>query len=117
MLAGIVTHGYGRHQDVQNDPRFAIVNEPFKSEQGAGNFVEIKTRFMQRRFKLLEQALIIEEQLRRSNSQQAQSVAQHKLLLSFEDLVGDMKLDVSRLPVTLAQLTELCDRLQISREA
>ncbi|KRY80091.1 Chromodomain-helicase-DNA-binding protein 3 [Trichinella pseudospiralis] len=66
LLAGIVVHGYGRYQDIQNDSRFAIINEPFSSEQGKGNFVDIKNKFLQRRFKLLEQALIIEEQLRRA---------------------------------------------------
>lgn len=58
--------------------RFSLINEPFKSEQGKSNFVEIKNKFLQRRFKvllnsfifhffkLLEQALVIEEQLRRA---------------------------------------------------
>ena len=59
-------HGYSRYQDVQGEYRFAIVNEPFKQEQGKSNFAEIKNKFLQRRFKLLEQALIIEEQLRRA---------------------------------------------------
>lgn len=31
-----------------------------------GNFLEIKNKFLARRFKLLEQALVIEEQLRRA---------------------------------------------------
>uniref|UniRef100_A0A7E5A0P2 DNA helicase n=1 Tax=Panagrellus redivivus TaxID=6233 RepID=A0A7E5A0P2_PANRE len=66
LLAGIACHGYARYGDVVNDPRFAIVNEPFKSEAGKGNFLELKNKFLQRRFKLLEQALIIEEQLRRA---------------------------------------------------
>ncbi|XP_023932707.1 chromodomain-helicase-DNA-binding protein Mi-2 homolog [Lingula anatina] len=66
LLAGIVTHGYGRWQDIQNDVRFAIINEPFKGEVGKGNFLEIKNKFLARRFKLLEQALVIEEQLRRA---------------------------------------------------
>ncbi|XP_067659338.1 chromodomain-helicase-DNA-binding protein 4-like isoform X4 [Haliotis asinina] len=66
LLAGIVTFGYGRWQDIQNDPRFQIINEPFISEQGKGNFLEIKNKFLARRFKLLEQALVIEEQLRRA---------------------------------------------------
>ncbi|XP_050414709.1 chromodomain-helicase-DNA-binding protein 4 isoform X3 [Patella vulgata] len=66
LLAGIVTYGYGRWQDIQNDPRFQIINEPFISEQGKGNFLEIKNKFLARRFKLLEQALVIEEQLRRA---------------------------------------------------
>ena len=59
-------HGYGRWQDMQNDPRFAIINEPFKMDVGKGNFLEIKNKFLARRFKLLEQALVIEEQLRRA---------------------------------------------------
>lgn len=95
-------HGYARWQDVQNDVRFAILNEPFKGEMSRGNFLEIKNKFLARRFKvnwvlidirvpcgrvwfsvsvslscltgllvvspvkLLEQALVIEEQLRRA---------------------------------------------------
>lgn len=66
LLAGIVTHGYGRWQDIQNDGRYAIINEPFKMDVGKGNFLEIKNKFLARRFKLLEQALVIEEQLRRA---------------------------------------------------
>uniref|UniRef100_A0AC34QZI8 CHD C-terminal 2 domain-containing protein n=1 Tax=Panagrolaimus sp. JU765 TaxID=591449 RepID=A0AC34QZI8_9BILA len=66
LLSGIVCHGYARYGEICNDPRFAIVNEPFKSEQGKGNFIDLKNKFLQRRFKLLEQALIIEEQLRRA---------------------------------------------------
>lgn len=66
LLAGIVTHGYGRWQDIQNDIRFAIINEPFKMDINKGNFLEIKNKFLARRFKLLEQALVIEEQLRRA---------------------------------------------------
>ncbi|KAG0414864.1 hypothetical protein HPB47_007982, partial [Ixodes persulcatus] len=66
LLAGIVKHGYGRWQDIQNDPAFCIINEPFKMDVGKGNFLEIKNKFLARRFKLLEQALVIEEQLRRA---------------------------------------------------
>jgi len=34
LLAGIVRHGYGRWQDIQNDvAAFGIVNEPFKADQ------------------------------------------------------------------------------------
>lgn len=53
LLAGIVTHGYGRWQDIQNDIRFAIINEPFKMDVGKGNFLEIKNKFLARRFKVL----------------------------------------------------------------
>ncbi|XP_066991467.2 chromodomain-helicase-DNA-binding protein Mi-2 homolog isoform X1 [Anabrus simplex] len=66
LLAGVVTHGYGRWQEIQNDIRFAIINEPFKMDAGKGNFMEIKNKFLARRLKLLEQALVIEEQLRRA---------------------------------------------------
>merc|ERR1719429_796033 len=66
LLSGIVCHGYGRWQDIQNDQRFTIINEPFKMDVGKGNFLEIKNKFLARRFKLLEQALVIEEQLRRA---------------------------------------------------
>uniref|UniRef100_A0A8D0BT93 Chromodomain helicase DNA binding protein 5 n=1 Tax=Salvator merianae TaxID=96440 RepID=A0A8D0BT93_SALMN len=66
LLAGIVTHGYARWQDIQNDSRYIILNEPFKSEIHKGNYLEMKNKFLARRFKLLEQALVIEEQLRRA---------------------------------------------------
>jgi chromodomain-helicase-DNA-binding protein 4 len=56
-VSGIVTHGYSRWQDIQNDPRFAIINEPFKMDIGKGNFLEIKNKFLARRFKLLEQVM------------------------------------------------------------
>ena len=46
------SHGYGRWQDIQNDIRFAIINEPFKNDQGKGNFLEIKNKFLARRFKV-----------------------------------------------------------------
>ncbi|KFQ57663.1 Chromodomain-helicase-DNA-binding protein 5, partial [Pelecanus crispus] len=67
-------HGYARWQDIQNDPRYVILNEPFKSEIHKGNYLEMKNKFLARRFKascrsraeLLEQALVIEEQLRRA---------------------------------------------------
>ncbi|XP_058876849.1 chromodomain-helicase-DNA-binding protein 3 isoform X1 [Acipenser ruthenus] len=66
LLAGIVVHGYARWQDLQSDSRFSIINEPFRSESSKGNFLEMKNKFLARRFKLLEQALVIEEQLRRA---------------------------------------------------
>ncbi|KFQ70450.1 Chromodomain-helicase-DNA-binding protein 5, partial [Phaethon lepturus] len=51
LLAGIVTHGYARWQDIQNDPRYVILNEPFKSEIHKGNYLEMKNKFLARRFK------------------------------------------------------------------
>lgn len=152
LLAGIVTHGYGRWQDIQNDIRFQIINEPFQSEQGKGNFLEIKNKFLARRFKLLEQALVIEEQLRRAaylnltqdpnhpamalNARFAEleclaeshqhlskeslagnkpaNAVLHKVLNQLEELLSDMKQDVSRLPATLARIPPVTQRLQMS---
>jgi len=68
LLAGMATHGYARWTDIQNDPKFAIINEPFRAMAAKqGNFQDMQNRFLGRRFKLLEQALVIEEQLRRSS--------------------------------------------------
>ncbi|XP_064642044.1 chromodomain-helicase-DNA-binding protein 4-like isoform X3 [Lineus longissimus] len=152
LLAGIVTHGYGRWQDIQNDIRFQIINEPFKTEQGKTNFLEIKNKFLARRFKLLEQALVIEEQLRRAaylnltqdpnhpamalNARFAEleclaeshqhlskeslagnkpaNAVLHKVLNQLEELLSDMKQDVSRLPATLARIPPVTQRLQMS---
>ncbi|GAB6031265.1 choline dehydrogenase 5 [Chamberlinius hualienensis] len=155
LLAGIITHGYGRWQDIQNDPRFAIINEPFKMDVGKGNFLEIKNKFLARRFKLLEQALVIEEQLRRAaylnltqdpnhpamalNARFAEveclaeshqhlskeslagnkpaNAVLHKVLNQLEELLSDMKSDVSRLPATLARIPPVAQRLQMSERS
>ncbi|XP_065200189.1 chromodomain-helicase-DNA-binding protein Mi-2 homolog isoform X2 [Planococcus citri] len=155
LLAGIVTHGYGRWQDIQNDLRFNIINEPFKMDIGKGNFLEIKNKFLARRFKLLEQALVIEEQLRRAaylnltqdpnhpamslNARFAEveclaeshqhlskeslagnkpaNAVLHKVLNQLEELLSDMKSDVSRLPATLARIPPVAQRLQMSERS
>merc|ERR1719438_47964 len=155
LLAGIVCHGYGRWQDIQGDHRFAIINEPFKMDVGKGNFLEIKNKFLARRFKLLEQALVIEEQLRRAAylnlTQDANHPAMalntrfteveclaeshqhlskeslagnkpanavlHKVLNQLEELLSDMKSDVSRLPASLARIPPVAQRLQMSERS
>ena len=53
LLCGIVQHGYGRYQDIQQDMRYHIINEPFKQDAGKPNFVDIKNRFISKRFKVL----------------------------------------------------------------
>ncbi|XP_029976288.1 chromodomain-helicase-DNA-binding protein 4a [Salarias fasciatus] len=152
LLAGIIQHGYARWQDIQNDLKFAILNEPFKGEMNRGNFLEIKNKFLARRFKLLEQALVIEEQLRRaaylnmsedpshpsmalntrfseveclaeshqhlskesmSGNKPANAVL-HKVLKQLEELLSDMKADVTRLPATIARIPPVAVRLQMS---
>ena len=50
-------HGYARWQDIQNDVKFAILNEPFKGEMNRGNFLEIKNKFLARRFKVRMETL------------------------------------------------------------
>ncbi|EFA09958.2 chromodomain-helicase-DNA-binding protein Mi-2 homolog isoform X2 [Tribolium castaneum] len=155
LLSGIVTHGYGRWQDIQADARFAVINEPFKMDVGKGNFLEIKNKFLARRFKLLEQALVIEEQLRRAaylnltqdpnhpamslNARFAEveclaeshqhlskeslagnkpaNAVLHKVLNQLEELLSDMKSDVSRLPATLARIPPVAQRLQMSERS
>ncbi|XP_076062589.1 chromodomain-helicase-DNA-binding protein Mi-2 homolog isoform X3 [Oratosquilla oratoria] len=156
LLAGIVNHGYGRWQDIQNDVRFAIINEPFKMDVGKGNFLEIKNKFLARRFKqLLEQALVIEEQLRRAAFLNLQQDPHHpacalnarfaeveclaeshqhlskeslagnkpanavlnKVLNQLEELLSDMKSDVTRLPASLARIPPVAQRLQMSERS
>uniref|UniRef100_A0A8C9U1M3 Chromodomain helicase DNA binding protein 5 n=1 Tax=Serinus canaria TaxID=9135 RepID=A0A8C9U1M3_SERCA len=152
LLAGIVTHGYARWQDIQNDPRYVILNEPFKSEIHKGNYLEMKNKFLARRFKLLEQALVIEEQLRRAaylnmtqdpshpamalNARLAEveclaeshqhlskeSLAGNKppapsLLNQLEELLSDMKADVTRLPSMLSRIPPVAARLQMSERS
>uniref|UniRef100_A0A674DLG3 Chromodomain helicase DNA binding protein 3 n=1 Tax=Salmo trutta TaxID=8032 RepID=A0A674DLG3_SALTR len=155
LLAGIVLHGYARWQDIQNDPQFAIVNEPFKSQANKGNFLEMKNKFLARRFKLLEQALVIEEQLRRAaylnmtqdpvhpamalNARYAEveclaeshqhlskeslagnkpaNAVLHKVLNQLEELLSDMKADVTRLPATLSRVPPIAARLQMSERS
>ncbi|XP_055465295.1 chromodomain-helicase-DNA-binding protein 4 isoform X2 [Psammomys obesus] len=153
LLAGIINHGYARWQDIQNDPRYAILNEPFKGEMNRGNFLEIKNKFLARRFKLLEQALVIEEQLRRAaylnmsedpshpsmalntrfaeveclaeshqhlskesmaGNKPANAVLHKGLLKQLEELLSDMKADVTRLPATIARIPPVAVRLQMS---
>uniref|UniRef100_A0A8D0DAW0 DNA helicase n=1 Tax=Sander lucioperca TaxID=283035 RepID=A0A8D0DAW0_SANLU len=155
LLAGIVTHGYARWQDIQNDPRYAILNEPFKTEMHKGNYLEMKNKFLARRFKLLEQALVIEEQLRRAaylnmtqdpshpamalntrfteveclaeshqhlskeslaGNKPANAVL-HKVLNQLEELLSDMKADVTRLPNMLSRIPPVSARLQMSERS
>lgn len=149
LLAGTVCHGYARWQDILTDPRFAIVNEPFKMDAGKGNFLEIRNKFLARRFKLLEQALVIEEQLRRAaylnssnkselkmrhpgdaNEESSETENEstplkstvnnptlHKVLNQLEELLADMKSDVSRLPATLANIPPVAQRLQAAEKS
>jgi len=72
LLCGVVVHGYGRWQDIQNDPRFDTINRPFVRMS-----LDYKNKFIARRFKLLEQALIVEEQLKRATLMGVQQENSH----------------------------------------
>lgn len=52
LIDVFIRHGYARWQDIQNDPRYAILNEPFKTEMHKGNYLEMKNKFLARRFKV-----------------------------------------------------------------
>uniref|UniRef100_A0AC34F3C5 CHD C-terminal 2 domain-containing protein n=1 Tax=Panagrolaimus sp. ES5 TaxID=591445 RepID=A0AC34F3C5_9BILA len=134
-----------------NDARFAVINEPFKSQQGKRNFLDFKIEFLQRRFKLLEQALIIEEELKKAeklnissaepprpsqkenfedtvavgenlqslvteaaNDTRSDNVALHKVLTQLEELLNEMKGDISRLPATLTHFPVVSKKLQMT---
>merc|ERR1711875_181157 len=122
---------------------------------GKGNFLEIKNKFLARRFKLLEQALVIEEQLRRAaflnltqdaahpamalNSRFAEveclaeshqhlskeslagnkpaNAVLNKVPNQLEELLSDMKSDVTRLPASLARIPPVAQRLQMSERS
>ena len=110
---------------------------------GKGNFLEIRNKFLARRFKLLEQALVIEEQLRRaaylnlaqdpnisavtdfdaetaaaeSTANRANNPVLYKVLHQLEELLTDMKSDVSRLPATLANIPPVAQRLQAAEKS
>ncbi|GCC36974.1 hypothetical protein chiPu_0015474 [Chiloscyllium punctatum] len=154
-LTFLCGHGYARWQDIQNDPRYTIINEPFKAEMNKGNFLEMKNKFLARRFKLLEQALVIEEQLRRAaylnmtqdpnhpamalNARFAEveclaeshqhlskeslagnkpaNAVLHKVLNQLEELLSDMKADVTRLPNMLSRVPPVAARLQMSERS
>jgi len=64
LLAGVITHGYRHWQDILSDPRFDLMNQAFKSDSERTR----KAAFLNRRFQLLEQGLVIEEQLRKSTA-------------------------------------------------
>ena len=42
LLAGMATHGYARWTDIQNDPKFAIINEPFRAMAAKQGIFTIK---------------------------------------------------------------------------
>lgn len=68
LIAGIAKHGYARWSDIQQDPQFSLIVQPFIAmEKKQENVMDMQKGFLQRRFKLLETALITEEELRRAN--------------------------------------------------
>jgi hypothetical protein len=152
LLRGIVQHGYLRWTDICGDSRFDIINRPFVSEGGDSIAAEGKQKFLMRRLKLLEQALVVEEQLHRAASLGLQHdpklgimqlhsrfteldclVDGHKHLLTnvkkgersavmllkraltkMDDLLNEMKSDLSKLPFQLAKIDSVTNQLQMT---
>uniref|UniRef100_W5ML03 Chromodomain helicase DNA binding protein 4a n=1 Tax=Lepisosteus oculatus TaxID=7918 RepID=W5ML03_LEPOC len=146
LLAGIINHGYARWQDIQNDPKYAILNEPFKGEMNRGNFLEIKNKFLARRFKVRDgmdvtcwvfvftvispffvhppfsvqysgvKSVRINTPLWSPSKLSAGSAdtVLRKMLKQLEELLSDMKADVTRLPATIARIPPVAVRLQMS---
>jgi hypothetical protein len=71
LLAGVITHGYRHWQDILSDQRFDLLNQAFRTENERAR----KAAFLNRRFQLLEQALVVEEQLRKSHSENPTLIA------------------------------------------
>jgi len=153
LLAGVAKHGYARWTDIQQDPQFSLVQQPFLAmEKSRDNVLDMQKGFLQRRFKLLETALIIEEQLRRANMERCQvneekdtlnlvrhfneleclaeshaSIAKeigngnklnasmlHRCLQRLDELLQEMKTDLMKLPVAVAQLPTIQNRLEMN---
>lgn len=137
LLAAIVKHGYERWKEVHEDEDFSILNEPFK------NSIHIKNKFMERRLRLLEQALVFEEQFRRTahltrisaedkekdEEEDEEEVKEEtndenkpinptvqKCINHYEELLTDMKSDCGRIPQTVQRIPPIAQRLQISQK-
>ncbi|XP_065889551.1 chromodomain-helicase-DNA-binding protein 4-like isoform X2 [Dysidea avara] len=65
LLRGIMVHGYCRWTEICTDPVYGIINIPFNKDEITGDY---KSRFLLKRFRLLEHALAVEEQLHRASS-------------------------------------------------
>lgn len=64
FLVGIIKHGHGRWQDILADDDLSILQETFKDKSLSN---DIKNKYLAGRLKMLEQALLVEEQLRRAD--------------------------------------------------
>lgn len=123
------SHGYSRYDEIVEDPHFAVLSEPFKNDKD-------KYSFFDRRYKLLEQALVVEEHLRRIASFQAEETendsasqqlnfipgvnfknkdaeALQEALFQLEEVLVELRSDVTRMPVIVEQLPIVCERLEV----
>ena len=64
MLVGIIKHGHGRWQDILADDDLSVLQETFQDKSLSN---DIKNKYLAGRLKMLEQALLVEEQLRRAD--------------------------------------------------
>eukprot|EP00117_Sycon_ciliatum_P030313 scpid13509/ scgid23933/ Chromodomain-helicase-DNA-binding protein 5; ATP-dependent helicase CHD5 len=150
LLHGIVEHGYARWPDIIADPNLSILGDALHSVA-----YENKVRYLNRRLKLLEQALLIEEQLKKAHAQALVQDPKHSVmtlnskfaelealvesnqylvqpalvknkaanrvlanaLAQMDDLLGELRSEVNRLPHLLATLPSISQRLGLSQEA
>uniref|UniRef100_A0A8C3PPK1 CHD C-terminal 2 domain-containing protein n=1 Tax=Calidris pygmaea TaxID=425635 RepID=A0A8C3PPK1_9CHAR len=129
LLAGIVLHGYARWTDIQNDGAFGVINEPFKGEASKGNFLEMKNKFLARRFKVSARGARTRGVLARglapcvglvprlASSNVGVTLEYLWVLNQLEELLSDMKADVTRLPATLSRIPPIAARLQMSERS
>ncbi|CAB1314904.1 unnamed protein product [Coregonus sp. 'balchen'] len=116
-------HGYARWQDIQNDPRYAIHNEPFKTEMHKGNYLEMKNNHpamaLNTRFAEVECLAESHQHLSKESlaGNKPANAVLHKVLNQLEELLSDMKADVTRLPNMLSRIPPVSSRLQMSERS
>lgn len=131
LLAGIAKHGYSRWGDIAADPQFSLVQQPFLAmDKKRDNVLDMQKGFLQRRFKLLESALIEEEQLRRAqiekmntidneewlsmqrNFNELDAIAQAHAYLTNPEILKENKIGTFVLQKTLLKMEELLNALK-----
>merc|ERR1712157_153365 len=131
LLAGIAKHGYSRWGDIAADPQFSLVQQPFLAmDKRRDNVLDMQKGFLQRRFKLLESALIEEEQLRRAqiekmntidneewlsmqrNFNELDAIAQAHAYLTNPEILKENKIGTFVLQKTLLKMEELLNALK-----
>uniref|UniRef100_A0AC35TG05 DNA helicase n=1 Tax=Rhabditophanes sp. KR3021 TaxID=114890 RepID=A0AC35TG05_9BILA len=141
LLAGFCIHGYCRFAEILSDPKFFILKKPFDALTTMS--AERRMTYFKRRYKLLEQSLIVEEQLRRVNQlekenaiveaavdqdsenksspskndekEKKKNLIMTKAVHQLDDVISDIKNnDSSRIPATITKMAPVAERLHLS---